>query len=771
VNRRAACALTAVALVAAALVGTADSAASDVSTAIGSPGTFFPLAPARILDTRTTHSPVGPNSTINVQAVGQGGVPAIGVSAVVVNLTATQPTAVSYLTAYPTGSTPPVASNLNFGPGQTIPNLVVVKLGNGGRFSIYNAQGYTHVLADVVGWYSDGSGEPGGRYTPLSPARILDTRTTQTPVGPGSTIDVSATDQGGVPVAGVTAVVVNLTATDSTAGSYLTAYPTGALLPVASNLNFGPGQTIPNLVVVKLGSDGKFSLYNAQGFTHVVVDIVGYFYDSSISVGDPLTALPATRILDTRTSDTAVGPGKSIDVQGSGVGGVPSSGVSAVVVNLTATEPTAGSYLTAFPTGGVVPLTSNLNFGPGQTIANLVVVKLGPEGKFSIYNAQGFTHVVADVVGWLQIGSAPGAAVAYQRDIAHTGGGADPAFPSQPGLLWDREMGGAVGYPLIAGGRAFVTVANSQPGASTVYGSKLYALDEHTGNVLWVADLEGMFSFSAAAYEAGRVFAINHDGVLRAFDAVTGTPLWMTMLPDGSVPQFLTAPTAHNGFIYTSGFGNGGTVYAVRETDGALLWTQSVLSGMHSSPAVSDLGVYVSYACEQTYDLLPATGTLLWHHAPSCYGGGGLTPALYGGRLYVRDEAGMDPAILDALTGFPQGSFAAGPIPAFSKGRGFFVHPLLGPLEARDVITGATLWQDESSFSSAPIVVNDAVFVGDLDGVVHGIGASDGIEFWSAGVGAPILPPDEHNAVQLTGLAEGGGVLLVPASSTLVAFG
>ena len=97
---------------------------------------------------------------------------------------------------------------------------------------------------------------------------------------------------------------------------------------------------------------------------------------------------------------TAVGPNSALDVQATGRGGVPSSGVSAVVINLTATEPTAGSYLTAFPTGSAVPLASNLNFGPGQTVPNLVVVKLASGGKFSVYNAQGNTHVIADVVGW-----------------------------------------------------------------------------------------------------------------------------------------------------------------------------------------------------------------------------------------------------------------------------------------------------------------------------------------------------------------------------------
>src|SRR4029077_6358234 len=118
------------------------------------------------------------------------------------------------------------------------------------------------------GWYSDGFTAAATRYSTLPPARILDTRNTHTPVGPNRSIDVQAAGQGGVPASGVSAVVVNLTATQPSAGSYLTAYPTGTTPPLASNLNFGPGQTIPNLVTVRLSGDGKFSVYNAQGFTH-----------------------------------------------------------------------------------------------------------------------------------------------------------------------------------------------------------------------------------------------------------------------------------------------------------------------------------------------------------------------------------------------------------------------------------------------------------------------------------------------------------------------
>jgi hypothetical protein len=362
-------------------------------------GTFVALSPARILDTRTTHSPVGPNSSIDVQAAGKGLVPTSGVSAVVVNITATEATLGSYLTAFPTGTSPPLASNLNFGPGQTIPNLVVAKLGAGGKFSIYNAQGLTHVIVDVVGWYSDGSAVAGDRYTPLTPARILDTRTAQTPIGPNSSVDVQAAGKGLVPSSGVSAVVVNVTATEATAGSYLTAFPTGTAPPLASNLNFGPGQNIPNLVVVKLGPGGKFSIYNAQGFTHAIADVVGWYADDASATGLRLTATSPARILDTRVTHAPVGPNSSIDVQAAGTGPVPPN-ASAVIINITATEASDGSYLTVFPTGGSVPLTSNLNFGPGQTIPNLVVVKLAAGGKFSVYNAQGKTHVIADVVGW-----------------------------------------------------------------------------------------------------------------------------------------------------------------------------------------------------------------------------------------------------------------------------------------------------------------------------------------------------------------------------------
>ena len=207
-----------------------------------------------------------------------------GVTAVVLNTTATEPTNGSYLTVYPAGVARPTASNLNFPPGETVPNLVIVKVGvggvNDGKVKIYNAVGSTHVIFDVVGWYE---GTNGDVFNALTPARTLDTRTTPQgvpagAVGNNAEITVDATGFGGVPATGASGIVVNTTVTAPTQSSYLTVYPSLVVpRPTASNLNFTIGQTVPNLVIVKVGTDGNVKIYNAVGQVHVIFDVVGYF--------------------------------------------------------------------------------------------------------------------------------------------------------------------------------------------------------------------------------------------------------------------------------------------------------------------------------------------------------------------------------------------------------------------------------------------------------------------------------------------------------------
>ncbi len=204
------------------------------------------------------------------------------------NVTSTNPTAPSYLTVYPTGATRPIVSNLNFVAGQTVPNRVEVKLGTSGQVDIYNAAGSVNVIADVNGWFTDGSDPTaaGGMTTGLTPARVLDTRDGtggfHAPLGPAAKIFLQVAGNGGVPAmsaaAPPTAVVLNVTVTNTTAPSHLTIFPSDAVNPPnASDLNFVAGQTVPNLVVVKLGADGKIGIYNAGGSTDVIVDALGWY--------------------------------------------------------------------------------------------------------------------------------------------------------------------------------------------------------------------------------------------------------------------------------------------------------------------------------------------------------------------------------------------------------------------------------------------------------------------------------------------------------------
>jgi hypothetical protein len=251
---------------------------------------------------------------------------------------------------------------------------------------------------------------PGGTSNPLTPARILDTRSSNGghdyPLGPGQVLTLQVVGRGGVPSSDVSAVVLNVTVTDATAASYLAVWPTGLARPKVSNINFHAGEALPNLVEVAVGSGGQVSLYNAAGSVDVIADVEGWVGDSLNSYGTQglFDALPPVRMLDTRTTngghDFPLGPGQTLTLQVSGRGGVPSSDAGAVIMNVTVASPTAPSYLTVWPDGVSRPLASNLNFSAEETIPNRVTVGLGSGGQVNFYNAAGYVNVIADVNGF-----------------------------------------------------------------------------------------------------------------------------------------------------------------------------------------------------------------------------------------------------------------------------------------------------------------------------------------------------------------------------------
>ena len=272
--------------------GSGPGPASAASNAVvAGRGAYQALVPARILDTRLTAGTLGAGSSLNVQVLGQGGVPASGVSAVTLNVTVTDTTAPSFLIVWPAGLPQPLASNLNWTAGKTVPNVVEVAVGAGGQISLYNGFGMVDLVLDMEGYVGVATvPPPAGLYNPVVPNRVLDTRlgmgAPAAPVCAGQTISVKIAGTPGIPSTGVAAVVLNVTVTRTVvAPSSLTVYPTGSARPISSNLNFVPGQTVANGVIVKVGTSGYVDFYDAAGHTDIVADVSGWFTDATSSAG------------------------------------------------------------------------------------------------------------------------------------------------------------------------------------------------------------------------------------------------------------------------------------------------------------------------------------------------------------------------------------------------------------------------------------------------------------------------------------------------------
>ncbi|MFE5719597.1 PKD domain-containing protein [Streptomyces erythrochromogenes] len=227
---------------------------------------FTPLAPSRLLDTRTAGGALPGGQTRTVKVAGVNGIPA-DATAVALNLTGTGATENAHVIAYPDPARRTATSNLNVEPGKDKSNQAIVPVGPNGTITLFTNSGSTHLVLDAVGYY----GKDGRTlFKPVVPKRLADTRATGK-LAPGATTTVS-----GLPANAVGAVL-NVTATDTTGPGFLTAYAFGGTLPGASSLNTLPGATVPNHVTTPVGS-GKVSIFNSWGGSnHVITDLLGYF--------------------------------------------------------------------------------------------------------------------------------------------------------------------------------------------------------------------------------------------------------------------------------------------------------------------------------------------------------------------------------------------------------------------------------------------------------------------------------------------------------------
>ena len=431
-------------------------------------GTYYGITPKRFIDTRKDGSrkPLAKSSTTKLQIGGLNGVPASGVSAVVINLTAVTTTSQGYFTAYPSGQSRPTASSINFPKGWTGANMVTVPLGADGKIAIYNYGGASHAIVDVLGWYAkDDSVQAakgmGNQFFPTEtgdPVRIYDSRkdatTDYVPFLGGDYLNVADTWATQAGAQAVKSYVVNVTAVDATKDGVLTLWNGVGGKPTVSTVNYVPGTIAPNMAVVPaqyyttdededgiLEQNSGFRLQNTgSGSVHVVVDLVGYYLADQPAGFRFVPRSTPKRLVDTREKVGA----KTVL---SGAFGTTARTVNAtsvatpdsyfVVANATGITPTKRTYLTVWSGEGARPSASNINVNPGLVRSASMYAPLreaaGSKLTFNVYNNSGSMHLAIDVAGTLNY--YPGAALVPTATAAKNKATADSRTA-------DRTLGG-----------------------------------------------------------------------------------------------------------------------------------------------------------------------------------------------------------------------------------------------------------------------------------------------------------------------------------------
>ncbi|HWL42491.1 MAG TPA: hypothetical protein VNQ73_06065 [Ilumatobacter sp.] len=473
-------------LTAALVLGTATFVSSTGTATAAADLNIVPLQPARLLETRSgqaqptvdgrfnAHGRLGAGRSVTFDVVGRGGVDA-DAAAVMLNVTAVFPDAPGHLTVYPCTDSVPHTSNVNYVPGGAFPNAVLAKLSPQGQVCI-RTHAATDVVVDVSGYVPTG-----GAPVPVEPARLVETR--QDPnqvtvdhqyehlgrVAARTTVKFKVWDRGQpgeqVP-ADAEAVFLNVTAITPDGPGYLTVYPCSTTVPKVSNLNYEPGQTIPNSVLATVSADGHVCIYTLAA-ADVIADVNGY-----LPAGGNRQAIDPARCADTRP---AAEGGNTFDGQFLGAGRQPAratyqvtiagrchvpDSASAVYVNVTAVHPSAAGYLTVWPCDQPRPATSNVNYLPGQVRPNAVLSKISLDGngQICIYTLAE-THLIVDVSGYVPPPSPgfttiahggtfgcgieqAGTLVCWGRNLYESLPNFDEPRPNRPG----EELGGSVPY-------------------------------------------------------------------------------------------------------------------------------------------------------------------------------------------------------------------------------------------------------------------------------------------------------------------------------------
>lgn len=374
----------------------------------GTGGVFVPTS-GRAYDTGsagdTTPTPMAAGVWRTIKIAGKAGIPDDG-SAGAVSLEATilNTPGPGQLSGRPNSSAGiTVMSKYNFGTANDTSNSAILALDDDGTIQVRTDTAARLVL-DVQGYYtSNDNGTAAGGFVPVTGTRIVDSRSglgvTKSALVSGDTKTVQVTGTAGIPV-GASGVVVTMIAlnTQNKIGA-LTPFAYGAARP-QNTFHYQESTETALTAQVPLSANGKLSIYNTGSITDLVLDIQGYF--TAAGKGGAVFTPAAGRAYDSRDTSGVAG-GETRDIQLAGVNGVPvvGSGVTAVVVTLTAIHSSSGDgRATVYASGATRPGTTSIDFSGATTRTNSVTVPIGANGKVSIYSVGDPTHYLIDIQGW-----------------------------------------------------------------------------------------------------------------------------------------------------------------------------------------------------------------------------------------------------------------------------------------------------------------------------------------------------------------------------------
>ena len=366
------------------------SAAADTSS-------FVAVGPHRLADTRS--EPCGcvrvDEFTMRVEVAGRFDIPD-EITAAAVTVTATNVAADGFVTASPAGSAVPTTSTLNPRARTDLANSAIVVVGDDGAIDVRSTlriDTAVDLIVDVTGVFVPDNSARAGRFVPVAPTRISDSRTPGAPatgVAPGTSIVLPLPS--GV-AADARAIAINVTTVGGLRAGFLSVRPAGPVSTTTSFMNpDGTGRPRAASVIVPVSPDGFVITTTAGG--HVIVDLVGWFTGASAPDSDDGLFVPIapTRLVDSRANAPRLWPNgtRELDID---------YDAAAIATNVTIDRTDDSGFVTAYPAGTPLPTASTINaFGVNDTVANFAITPISNRG--SAYYSDRGTDLIVDVTGY-----------------------------------------------------------------------------------------------------------------------------------------------------------------------------------------------------------------------------------------------------------------------------------------------------------------------------------------------------------------------------------